>query len=224
MLITKPRSLGHICTRPGWPVAKPGHECLYAELLLSNLLEDQSGRPQPWRYDRGCHNISAGPLTSSRTPHIHCCFPVFLLTAILLCRNWSVHMQIRTSVVPTQPASLRLWISQHRRGLLSPKLRCVAQILCFSGLVKPPLQQYQENVGHAPLHEVVDPPQVEMGTALNRDAVDLSVPARLRRLAGRYVSNPYSIVNGVRLEPGPSGRFQIVITIDIGDILGDSTD
>jgi hypothetical protein len=97
----------------------------------------------------------------------------------------------------------------------------VFPILCFTGLAEPPLQQYQENAGYAPLHEVV-PPQVQMGTAPNEGALDLAVPERLRRLAGRYVSNPDSTVNGVHLESGPSGRFQIVITIDIGDILGDA--
>jgi hypothetical protein len=62
-----------------------------------------------------------------------------------------------------------------------------------------------------------------MGTAPNEGGVDLSAPERLRRLAGRYVSNPDSTVNGVHVESGPSGRFQIVIRIDIGDILGDTT-
>jgi hypothetical protein len=28
----------------------------------------------------------------------------------------------------------------------------------------------------------------------------------------------------VHLEPGPFGRFQIVITVEIGDILGDTID
>ncbi|KAF8495762.1 hypothetical protein F5888DRAFT_538870 [Russula emetica] len=81
----------------------------------------------------------------------------------------------------------------------------------------------QENAGYAPLYEVVDPPQVQMDMAPNEGALDMSVPERLRRLAGRYVSNPDSTVNGVHLEPGPSGRFQVVITIDIGDVLGDTT-
>jgi hypothetical protein len=62
-----------------------------------------------------------------------------------------------------------------------------------------------------------------MEMASNEDAPDMSVPERLRRLAGRYVSNPNSTVNGVYLESGPSGRFQVVIIIDIGDILGDTT-
>ena len=78
-------------------------------------------------------------------------------------------------------------------------------------------------MGYAPLREVVDPPQVQMDMAPTEGALDMSVLERLRRLAGRYVSNPDSTVNGVHLETGPSGRFQVVITIDIGDVLGDTT-
>ena len=61
-----------------------------------------------------------------------------------------------------------------------------------------------------------------MGTAPNEGALDLSVPERLRRLARRYVNNPDSTVNGVHLESGPSGLFQVVITIEIGDVHGDT--
>ena len=61
-----------------------------------------------------------------------------------------------------------------------------------------------------------------MGVALNEGDPDMSAPERLRRLAGRYVNNPDSIVNGVYVESGRSRRFQIVITIDIGDVLGDT--
>jgi hypothetical protein len=103
---------------------------------------------------------------------------------------------------------------------VAPQPPVCTQILCSSGLAEPSLQQYQENAGYASLYEVVDPPQ---DVAPNEGALDLSVPERLRRLAGRYVSNPDSTVNGVHLEPGPSGRFQVVITIDIGDIIGDTT-
>jgi hypothetical protein len=87
------------------------------------------------------------------------------------------------------------------------------------GLVELSFQQYQENV---PLHEAIVAPQFQIDTAPNEGALDLSVPERLRRLAGRYVSSPDSTVTGVNLESGPSGQFQVVITIDIGDILGDT--
>ena len=48
--------------------------------------------------------------------------------------------------------------------------------------------------------------------------LDMSVPERLRRLARRYVTDPELLANGVHLECGPSGRFQVVIAIEIGDI------
>ena len=62
-----------------------------------------------------------------------------------------------------------------------------------------------------------------MDMAPDEDAQDMTLPERLRRLAGRYVNNPDSTISGVYVESGPSGRFQIVITIDIGDVLGDTT-
>jgi len=110
-----------------------------------------------------------------------------------------------------------------RAWSVGPHAPVCTQILCSSGRDELSLHQYQEKAGYAPLPEVVDPPQVQMGAAPNEGALDLSVPERLRRLAGRYVSNPDSTVHGVHLEPGPSGRFQVVIMIDIGDILGDTT-
>ena len=90
-------------------------------------------------------------------------------------------------------------------------------------LAEPSLQQYQGGTGYAPLYEAAGPPQIQIGTVPNEGALDLSVPERLRRLAGCYVNNQNSTVSGVYLEPGSSGRFQVVITIDIGDILGDTT-
>jgi hypothetical protein len=54
--------------------------------------------------------------------------------------------------------------------------------------------------------------------------LDMSVPERLRRLAMRYVNNPESLINRVHLESGPAGQFQVVITVEIGDILRDIVD
>ena len=90
------------------------------------------------------------------------------------------------------------------------------------GMAEPSLQQYQENAGYARLHETLDHFQDQMDIAPIEGALDMSVPERLRRLAERYVNNRDSTVNGVHLESAPSGRFQIVITIDIGDILEDT--
>jgi hypothetical protein len=47
----------------------------------------------------------------------------------------------------------------------------------------------------------------------------MSVTEGLRRLASRYIDNPASLINVVRLEPSASGRFQIVIILEVADIL-----
>lgn len=94
----------------------------------------------------------------------------------------------------------------------------------FSGPDELEIQQNQENVNadHAPPPEAVGPDPLQNGAMPSEvQAIDMSVPERLRRLARRYVNNPESLVNGVHLEPDPSGRFQVVITIDITDIIGD---
>ena len=84
------------------------------------------------------------------------------------------------------------------------------------------LQQNQENVnaGYAPLPGEVGP--VNSAMPDEAQAIDMPIPERLRRLARRYVNDPESLVNGVRLEPGPFGRIQVVITIDITGIPGDT--
>ena len=81
------------------------------------------------------------------------------------------------------------------------------------------------NVGYTPLPEAVDLLPVQTGAEPDQAQVlDIPVSERLRRLAGRYVNNPESLVDGVHVESGPSGRFQVVITVQIGDILGDTID
>lgn len=45
-----------------------------------------------------------------------------------------------------------------------------------------------------------------------------SVAEGFRRLADRYVNNPNSVVGVVRLEPGPSGGFQVVIILEVADL------
>lgn len=85
------------------------------------------------------------------------------------------------------------------------------------------LNQECVNAGYAPPPEAIGPVITQSGAVPNdAQAIDMSAPERLRRLARRYVDNPKSVVNGAHLEPGPSGRFQVVITIDITDIMGDA--
>ena len=49
--------------------------------------------------------------------------------------------------------------------------------------------------------------------------LDRPVTESLRRLARRYINNPESRIITVRLEPGPSGQFQVAIVVEIADIL-----
>ena len=75
------------------------------------------------------------------------------------------------------------------------------------------------------MSEAVDTLEVQTGAEPDQGQVpDIPISERLRRLAGRYVNDPESLVNGVHLELGPSGRFQVIITVEIGDILGDTID
>ena len=78
---------------------------------------------------------------------------------------------------------------------------------------------------YAPLPEEGDPLQVQTGAEPDQvQVLDIPASERLRRLAVRYVNNPESLVNGVHLESGPSGPFRVIITIEIGEILGDTID
>ena len=45
--------------------------------------------------------------------------------------------------------------------------------------------------------------------------LDTSIAEGRRRLASRYISNPDAYVSTIRLEPGPSGQFQVIITLEM---------
>jgi hypothetical protein len=50
-------------------------------------------------------------------------------------------------------------------------------------------------------------------------ALDTSIAESRRRLAGRYLNNPNAYVSTIRLEPGPSGRSQVIITLEMANIV-----
>jgi len=50
-------------------------------------------------------------------------------------------------------------------------------------------------------------------------APDASIEERRRRLVGRYLNDPDVYVNTIRLEPGPSGELQVIITLGMADVL-----
>jgi len=77
-----------------------------------------------------------------------------------------------------------------------------------------------ENVSYAPPPEAASLLQAETNPPRDQTQVfDMSVAESLRRLAGRHINNPESLVNEIRVEPSPSGRFRVVITVEIASIL-----
>jgi hypothetical protein len=40
----------------------------------------------------------------------------------------------------------------------------------------------------------------------------------LRNLAGRFLNNPGTLVNMLRIEPGRDGRFEVWIALELADI------
>ena len=74
-----------------------------------------------------------------------------------------------------------------------------------------PLQPAVEN---APISSAVQPAQARQDPTIRMSVVD-----SLRRLADRYVNNPDAVVGVVRLEPGTSGGFQVVIILEVADLL-----
>ena len=51
-------------------------------------------------------------------------------------------------------------------------------------------------------------PPVDMQPAANR----------LRNLVGRFLNNPGTLVNMLRIEPGPNGRFEVWVALELADI------
>jgi hypothetical protein len=48
--------------------------------------------------------------------------------------------------------------------------------------------------------------------------VPLAATAALRNLACRFVNNPGALVNALRIEPGPGGRLDVCITLELAAI------
>ncbi|KAH9043558.1 hypothetical protein EDB83DRAFT_2523859 [Lactarius deliciosus] len=84
------------------------------------------------------------------------------------------------------------------------------------GEIIPQTATIQDNFGYAPVHERVGPPNMGLAQAPTFDA---SIAESRRRLAGRYLNNPDAYVSTIRLEPGPSGQFQVIITLEMIDIV-----
>jgi hypothetical protein len=70
------------------------------------------------------------------------------------------------------------------------------------------------------MDDQADRPEVQFDAGIDQArAFDMPVTEGLRRLAGRYVDNPESLIDAVHLELGASGRFRVVIVLETTDIL-----
>ena len=49
--------------------------------------------------------------------------------------------------------------------------------------------------------------------------VEALIVGSRRRLAGRYLNDPDAYVSMVRLEPSPSGQFQVIITVEMANVV-----
>ena len=65
-------------------------------------------------------------------------------------------------------------------------------------------------MGYAPVQERESPPNMGLARALT---LDPSIAESRRRLADRYLNNPNVSVSTIRLEPGPFGELQVIITL-----------
>jgi hypothetical protein len=64
-----------------------------------------------------------------------------------------------------------------------------------------------------------DPPEAFPGVQLHvAQPADMPPANGLRNLAGRFLNNPDTLVNMLRISPGPDGRFVVWIELELADI------
>ncbi|KAH9018164.1 hypothetical protein EDB84DRAFT_1581604 [Lactarius hengduanensis] len=89
--------------------------------------------------------------------------------------------------------------------------------------VAPEVQENHDNIfEYAPADPAVGPPQYFPGPEPLPYQAPLAnaAPADgLRNLAGRYINNPGTRINMLRIEPGLAGHFEVWIVLEMPDIL-----
>ena len=82
------------------------------------------------------------------------------------------------------------------------------------------LQGVQANYdGYGAHFPSADPPEVIPGVGPH-PAPPMDVPPAangLRNLAGHFLNNPGTLINMLRIEPGPNGRFEVWIALELAD-------
>jgi hypothetical protein len=83
------------------------------------------------------------------------------------------------------------------------------------------VQEVQEHYdGYGAHFPAVDPPEALPGV-WPHPAPPADIPPAangLRNLVGRFLNNPGTLVNMLRIEPGPGGRFEVWIALELADI------
>ncbi|KAH9043557.1 hypothetical protein EDB83DRAFT_2523858 [Lactarius deliciosus] len=82
--------------------------------------------------------------------------------------------------------------------------------------VPPQAAEIRDNFGHPLGPESTSPFDIGLIPA---PILNASIAEGRRRLAGHYINNPDAYVSVIRLEPGQSGRFQVIIVLEMADIL-----
>ena len=83
------------------------------------------------------------------------------------------------------------------------------------------MQGVQENHdGYGAYFPVADPPEAFPGVPpYPAPPADMPPAANgLRNLVGRFLNNPGTLVNMLRIEPGPNGRFEAWVALELADI------
>jgi hypothetical protein len=95
---------------------------------------------------------------------------------------------------------------------------CSALLLYISFQLNRFVQEVQENYGAHFL--AADPPEALPGVWPHpAPPADMPPAANgLRNLVGRFLNNPGTLVNMLRIEPGPGGRFEVWIALELADI------
>jgi hypothetical protein len=84
-------------------------------------------------------------------------------------------------------------------------------------LVQEVQEDYDGDGAHVP---AVDPPEAFPGVQPQpAPPADIPLAANaLRNLAGRFLNNPGTLINMLRIEPGPGGRLEVWIALELADI------
>jgi hypothetical protein len=79
---------------------------------------------------------------------------------------------------------------------------------------------FAPQIDYAPQNHAAGPLQAQTNVVIdNAQTLDMSVMEGLRRCAERYINNPQSHVDAIRLEPSTSGRLRVTIVLEMVDNL-----